>query len=130
MEPCRSIKAVADGQMVDAEEGPAMCAYQDRHTPATTERQFQALRTVVASSGLLTPDRFTEGNPHLALLAAAEWERPADQTAARHSAFSSGVTRLRRRLGAALICIGRRIGGTPGAGASNDVALGQDGVPS
>ena len=107
-----------------------MCAYLDRHSSATTERQFQALRTVVASSGLLTPDRLTEGTPHLGLLAEAEWERPTDQTAFRPNAFSSGLTRLRRRLGAALICIGRRIGGTPGAGASHDVALGQDGVTS
>jgi hypothetical protein len=107
-----------------------MDAYQNRNGPVSTERQLQTLRTIVASSGLLPDDRFVATDRHLALLAAADWDRLAHQSATRLGTIATGLARTRRWIGNALIRAGRRIEGRTGEDASRELALRPDGAIS
>ena len=73
-----------------------------------TEQQHRAIQNVITSSGLLPADRLAREERHLALIAAADWGRLA-QEGNQHPAFSARCSsRVRRGIGRILITIGHR----------------------
>jgi hypothetical protein len=125
----RSIGA-GDGQPDVFAEGPMMDAYERRRFPVSAERQFQTLRTLVTSSGLLPADRFIDRDRHVSLIADFEWDRLTHQTNARPRPFATVLASSRRWLGNALIRAGHRFDGTSGTEASQDLPLGHGGATS
>jgi hypothetical protein len=107
-----------------------MDAYERRCFPVSAERQFQTLRTLVTSSGLLPADRFVDRDRHVSLIAEFDWDHLTHQANARPRPFATVLARSRRWLGNALIRAGHRLDGTSGTDASQDPALGHGGATS